>query len=103
MPIELGNHSVTILFVDLTGENIIPLVDLSAEENTNPVIYDNIGNDSDVEILSNESPASLNPHSENLLRLEPLDPDLKYRQNITHIFFNLDEYARSVFSNNHSN
>jgi len=75
----------------------IPLVDLT-EENTVPYLDP----DSDIEIIEQEHPALTDnaAHSnDDTTPLEPLDPDAEYHQNLTRIFVNLDEYARTVLYN----
>jgi len=77
----------------------VPLIDLT-EENTVP--FDNDHSENEIEILDvlpSTSSNSLNTPSAELLplELEPLDPETEFRQNITRIFFDIDQYARSIF------
>jgi len=75
--------------VDLTEEDTIPLLnnDIGSMENNN-----------DIEILNSEPPAFPNLRNENTLNLESLNSDTEYRQNLTRIFVNLDQYARSILN-----
>jgi len=41
---------------------------------------------------------NLEPDTAEEEQLEPLDPDLEYRENIQRIFITLDEYARNTFN-----
>jgi len=87
---EPKNYNLTVLLVDLTGEDTIPLVDLPGEDiifHSNDG-YGPTGNDSDVEILDDAPSASPNRHNENVQNLESLDPDIEYRQNLI-IFISL--------------
>jgi len=36
----------------------------------------------------------------NIEPLEPLDPDIEFRENVARIFINLEEYAQNIFYNN---
>jgi len=72
------------------------LVDLT-EENTVPYLNENgFHSNHDIEIIEEIPPAPLNNFFENNLYLERLDPDIEYRQNLTRIFINLEEYTRSI-------
>jgi len=70
----------------------IPLIDLTFDEQPNQFIdvtNDLPNSDNEVEILEIEPPAD---------NLEPLDPDVEFRHNVTQLFIDLEEYARSIFN-----
>jgi len=86
--------------VDLTEESI-PVLDIT-EENTIPLNNSAADDEDEIEILNVLPLTSLNslntpPVEQSPPELEPLDPETEYRQNITRIFFDIDQYARSVF------
>jgi len=87
--------------VDLT-EDPTPILDLTEEE-TIPFNDNTTDSESEIEILNElppafshlpDTPPARSPSTE----LEPLDPETEYGQNISRIFFDIDQYARSVFS-----
>jgi len=86
---EPAIHNPAVPLIDLTGEETVPLIDLVDGDIERP--------DDDVEILE-----VLSHTNENTQQLEPLDPDTEYRQMITHLFVDLDQFARSIFDDRHS-
>jgi len=92
---EPENRGPPIPLVDLTEGNNITVVDLS-DEDTLP-LHGHRENSNDIEIINTYSLAS-SSHKDTV-DLEPLVPDIEYNQNISHIFFTIDQYARSVFDN----
>jgi len=49
-----------------------------------------------IEIIDEIPHAFANNTSRNNIRLEPLNPNVEYHQNLTRIFVNLEEYAKSI-------
>jgi len=93
-PTEPVNHGPVISYGRHTEDDTINLIELPRE---NIHRFD----DSDIEIL-NEIHNASSDRNEDIQPLEPLDPDVEYRQTITHLFVNLDQYARSIFDGLHS-
>jgi len=82
----------------------VPLIDIT-EEDTVPFNNNVVDSENEVEILRVLPLTTTNPPdttSAELLppvELEPLDPEIEFRQNVTRIFFDIDRYARSIFDN----
>jgi len=78
---------------------VVPLVDLTNDESAEPIpIINNVPlqfnpyypSDDEVEFLQGI------PVNDNA-NLEPLDPDTEFRHNVTQLFIDQEEYARSIF------
>jgi len=68
----------------------VPLIDLTNDfVNEVPLLNNTYSSDDEVEFIE-ETPAVNN-------ELEPLDPGIEFRHNVTQLFINLEEYARTVF------
>jgi len=69
-------------------EPVAPLVDLTIEE---PLQFNPYSSsDEEIEFLAEVT-------ADDSANLEPLDPHIEFRHNVTQLFVNLEEYARSIF------
>jgi len=99
--VEPQNDGPVIPLVDLTADD--PLLTESFLDNILENAYDPVTErdleiiDGDLEII--EDQRNVSPVLARRQNLEPLDPDVEYRNTVTQIFIDLEQYARSVFLN----
>jgi len=72
----------------LRRDPVAPLVDLTIEEPLQLNPYPS--SDEEIEFLGEVT-------ADDNVNLEPLDPQVEFRHNVTQLFVNLEEYARSIF------
>jgi len=72
----------------LQRDPVPPLVDLTVEESLQFNPYPS--SDEEIEFLEEVT-------ADNIVNLEPLDPHIEFRHDVTQLFVNLEEYARSIF------
>jgi len=79
-------------------ESLIPLIDLTDElESVNPVPLVNDASSSNDAYYSDNEVEFLEEVPAENHELKPLDPDIEFRHNVTQLFIDLEEYARTIF------